>query len=106
MDFVEAVYKVSNSFPREETFGLKGQLRRAAVSVPSNVAEGQSRRGSREFLQHIAIALGSLNEAETQILIAGRLEYITQEEAATLLASADEVGRLLNGLSNAIEKKL
>ena len=106
MDFVEAVYKVSNSFPREETFGLKGQLRRAAVSVPSNIAEGQSRRGSREFLHHLGIALGSLSEAETQILIASRLEYVTQDEAAVLLASADEVGRLLNGLSNAIEKKL
>ena len=106
MDFVEAVYRASNCFPKEETFGLKSQLRRAAVSVPSNVAEGQSRRGSREFVRYIGIALGSLNEAETQILIAARLDYISKEDLAGRLDSADEVGRLLNGLSNAIERRI
>lgn len=76
IDLVEAVYKVSREFPKEEIYGLTAQLRRAAASVPSNIAEGQGRKSTREFLHYLSIAHGSLRELETQLLIAARLSYI------------------------------
>ena len=76
MDLVEATYEATTQFPKEETYGLKSQLRRASVSIPSNIAEGQGRSSTKEFLHHLSIAYGSLREIETQILIAGRLQYL------------------------------
>ena len=84
MDLVEEVYKASKSFPREEIHGLTSQLRRAAISIPSNVAEGQGRRTTLDFLRHVSIAYGSLLELETQILIATRLGYLIPESVKTL----------------------
>jgi len=98
MDLVAAVYLASQQFPREETFGLRAQIRRAAVSVPSNIAEGQGRAGDKEMVHFLRIAHGSLRELETQVLIAERLCYIPPEETQPLLTLAGEVGRLLNGL--------
>jgi len=102
MDFVEAIYRLSQRFPREELYGLTNQLRRSAVSVPSNVAEGQGRGIGLEFARFLRIANGSRQEAETQILIAVRLGYITESEAADALGLGDEVGRLLAGLLRSI----
>lgn len=73
MDLVEEVYRATREFPREEVFALSGQLRRAVVSIPSNVAEGQGRWSTKEFLHHLSISYGSLREVETQVLIAYRL---------------------------------
>lgn len=98
MDLVEEVYTASKSFPREEIYGLTSQLRRAAVSIPSNVAEGQGRRTTPDFLRHLSIAYGSLREVETQILIATRLRYLAAEKCQDVMKIAGEVGRLLNGL--------
>ena len=98
MDLVEEVYKSSRDFPREEIYGLTSQIRRAAVSVPSNIAEGQGRRTTSDFLRHLSIAYGSLSEVETQLLIAGRLKYIAQARLSLVMNRAAEVGRLLNGL--------
>jgi len=98
MDLVEAVYRASRNFPREETYALTNQIRRAAVSVPSNIAEGQGRRTTADFLRHLSIAYGSLREVETQILIAARLGYATKEMTSGVMNLAGEVGRLLNGL--------
>lgn len=106
IDLVEGIYRVSDRFPRSELYGLTSQIRRGVVSVPSNIAEGQSRRGSREFVHHLGIAYGSLSEVETQLVIAERLGYIDTRQLQHLLDAAAEVGRLINGLSNAIEKKI
>ncbi|PYS23202.1 MAG: four helix bundle protein [Acidobacteria bacterium] len=98
MDLVEDVYKTTKDFPREELYALTGQIRRAAVSIPSNIAEGQGRRTTADFLRHLSIAYGSLREVETQALIARRLNYIVQARLEEVMNRAGEVGRLLNGL--------
>ncbi len=105
MDLVEAVYGATKLFPKEELYGLTSQLRRAAVSIPSNIAEGQGRKSLNEFLHFLSIAYGSLREVETQILIAGRLNYLTQPEVRRLIEFTSEVGRLINGLANSLSKK-
>jgi four helix bundle protein len=102
---VQEVYEATKNFPREEVYGLTSQLRRAVVSIPSNIAEGQGRRSTAEFLNFLSIAHGSLREVETQILIAERLEYIEREQANGLMNLAGEVGRLINGLSNSLQAK-
>jgi four helix bundle protein len=96
--FVVEVYKLSRRFPREETYGLTNQVRRAAVSVPSNIAEGQGRGVGQAFSQHIRIAQGSLQEVETQLVIAAKLNYISEAELAELLEQSAEIGRLNRGL--------
>lgn len=106
MDLVKLVYDLSDKFPREELFCLTLQIRKALVSVPSNIAEGQGRRSTKEFLRHLSIAYGSLMEAETQTLIAEMRNYITAEESAKVIAKCAEVGRLVNGLVNSLEIKL
>ena len=103
MDFVEQVYEATKVFPREELYGLTSQLRRAVVSIPSNIAEGQGRNSQKEFVHYLAIAYGSLREAETQLLISGRLHYLKQQELNKLMELAGEVGRLLNGLSKSLQ---
>ncbi|MDX2032128.1 MAG: four helix bundle protein [Blastocatellia bacterium] len=106
MDLVAEVYEATSEFPKEETYGLRSQLRRAAVSIPSNLAEGQGRDSPREFVRHLSIAYGSLCEVETQILIAKRLTFLERDAAETLMHRCAEVGRLINGLSRAIAKQL
>lgn len=104
MDLVEEIYKASQGFPREELYGLTSQIRRAAVSIPSNIAEGQGRQTTPDFLRHLSIAYGSLREVETQILIAGRLRYLDATTVEAVIRSGGEVGRLLNGLMNALTR--
>ncbi len=98
IEFVQAVYAISSKFPQEEMLGLKSQLRRAAVSVPSNIAEGQGRASRGEFLQFLGHARGSLYEIETQIVIASNLRYFSVEDRDLLLAEAQRLGRILNAL--------
>jgi four helix bundle protein len=104
MDLVEDVYKRTKGFPREELYGLTSQLRRAVVSVPSNIAEGQGRNFTKEFLHHLSIAYGSLCEVGTQILIAHRLGFLERRDVELLDGLSSEVGRLINGLSNKLPK--
>src|SRR5437870_3640043 len=94
MDFAEEVHRISRSFPRHELFGLTSQLRRAAISVPSNIAEGQGRGGPKEFIQFLNISSGSLQEAETQLLLGSRFGYVTSSDLERVLEKANEVGRL------------
>ncbi len=98
IDLVVEIYRTTHGFPKEETYGLTAQLRRAAVSIPSNIAEGQGRGSTGEFKLFLGHALGSLFEVETQITIAQKLEYITSEQAVKLLARTSELGKILNGL--------
>jgi four helix bundle protein len=105
MDLVEAIYQTTKVFPKEEIYALTSQLRRAAVSIPSNIAEGQGRLSSKEFRSFLSVAHGSVREVETQIMIAQRLHYISKEKATTVLEIAAEVGRLLQGLMKSVESK-
>jgi four helix bundle protein len=104
MDLVIEVYTISRAFPREEIYGLTSQLRRAAVSVPSNIAEGQGRRTTADFLRYLSISYGSLREVETQTIIATRLGYLTDRRSQVVLNLAAQVGRLLNGLMASLER--
>jgi len=103
MDLVTAIYRITASFPREEIYGLTSQMRRAAVSVPSNIAEGQGRHGAAEFRHFLRQASGSLTELETQVMIAERLCYISPEAASEILRNAAEVGKILNGLLHSLQ---
>lgn len=103
MDFVAEVYRVTRGFPKEEQYGITSQLRRAAVSIPSNIAEGQGRQTTGEFRQFLGHARGSLLETETQILLSERLEYLDHQTSNCLLEQASEVGRILNGLLTSLE---
>ena len=105
MDLVEAVYAASAGLPRDEQFGLTAQMRRAAVSVPANIAEGQGRRTVGEFLNQLSVSHGSLRELETQIMVATRLKYLPESAGMQLLTDAGEVGRLLNGLRRSLEER-
>ena len=100
MELVTAIYQATQAFPKEELYGLTSQLRRAAVSVPSNIAEGQGRLTRGEFRQFLGQAKGSLSELETQLLIAHNLGYL--QDCSTLLGQKTEVTRLLNGLLNSL----
>lgn len=98
MAWVEAVYRASGELPREERFGVASQLRRAAVSVPSNIAEGWARESRKEKAQFLAIAQGSLAEAETLLLMAQRKQWIDRDRLESLLDAVDELSRMLTRL--------
>lgn len=104
MDLVETVYSISANFPKEERYGLASQMRRAAVSIPSNIAEGTARKSNKELLQFISIAMGSVAELETQYLIAIRLGYDNEENKMMTLII--DVKKLLLGFRNYIKGKL
>lgn len=104
MDLVEEVYKETRSLPKEETYGLLSQIRRAAVSIPSNIAEGQGRDSTKEFLHHLSFAYGTLCELQTQLLLACRLGYLSQQAYEHLEDSSSCVARLINGLSNSLRR--
>lgn len=105
IDWIEAVYRGTTRWPADERFGLTSQVRRASVSVASNIAEGAARQSTGEFLQFVGIARGSLAEAETQLLIAHRLGFLDDETKHTLTASADRISRMLASLASALKRR-
>jgi four helix bundle protein len=105
MDLVTTLYDATEEFPKRGTYSLTDQMRRAAVSVPSNIAEGQAHYSNREFRHFLRHSRGSLAELETQVLIAQRRNYLSEKQAAELLKRADEVGRILSGLINSLKEK-
>ncbi len=104
MELVTNVYRATENFPKHETYGLRGQIRRAAVSIPSNIAEGQGRNSRREFQQFLGHAKGSLVELETQVMIAANLGYLTSQQSEELLQQTERISRLLNGLIKSLQK--
>ena len=101
--FVKEIYLVTAQFPPAEIYGLTGQIRRAAVSIPSNIAEGQGRNSGKEFRQFLGIALGSVGEVETQLIIAKEIAYLNVEELNPLLERIDHIRKMLRGLSNSLK---
>ena len=95
MDLVETVYRITAGFPSGEQWGLVSQMRRSAISVPSNIAEGYGRQATGEYRHHVSIGRGSLLELETQILLAVRLKYLSVEDAEPVLKETDEISRML-----------
>ena len=102
IDFVTKIYSISKDFPKEESFGLQSQIRRAAISIPSNISEGASRNSKKEFIQFLYIALGSASEMETQLIIANKIGYITDVDP--LLKEVDSIKKMLNGLISFLKK--
>ncbi|HKY21820.1 MAG TPA: four helix bundle protein [Vicinamibacterales bacterium] len=103
MHLVEEIYRVTRCFPREEQFGLTSQIRRASVSIPSNIGEGKRRKRQRAFLHHLDIALGSQGEVEVQLEIARRVGFLPPSEYTRIQEIVEEVGRMLNGLISSMQ---
>jgi four helix bundle protein len=106
MDLVEAVYRMSGSFPKTEVYGLTSQIRRAVISVPSNIAEGHTRESTREYLKHLSMAQASLAEVETQLELASRLGYTGEAELKPALDTCVVLGKQLYRLRDALRKRL
>lgn len=106
IQLVKQVYKISENFPKHETYTLTSQMRRSAISVASNIAEGHARNYTKEYIRFSEISYGSLAELETQVVIAFELNYITQEELDELFAKSSEIGKMLNGLLTSLARKL
>ncbi len=106
VDFVVMIYKMTESFPKEEKFGLTSQIRRASVSIPANIAEGAARKSDKEFLQFLFISQGSASEVETEIIIAYRLGFLSESNYESLNKSLDDIGRMITGLSNHLKRKM
>jgi four helix bundle protein len=105
MQLVEEIYRVAAGFPQHEIYGLANQLRRAAVSVPSNIAEGHTREHTKEYLHHLSMAQASLTEIETQLEIALRLKYLSVEQFRTSVEQSKALGKQLYALRNALNKR-
>lgn len=102
MELVKVIYELTKSWPKDEMYGLISQIRRAAVAVPSNIAEGHGRRSGKEFIRFLNISHGSLMEVETQIQIAYELGYVRKESCSSCLKTTNELGRIIFGLSNSV----
>jgi len=105
MDYIVISYELIQDFPKEEIYGLTSQLRRSAVSIPSNIAEGHGRNTRGEHVQFLGIARGSLKESETQIILASKLNYISNEKSQSTLLKSQEVGILLGKLIHSLKEK-
>lgn len=103
---VTDIYRITADFPKEEIYGLTSQIRRCAISIPSNIAEGRGKRSTRDFIRFLNISYGSLCELETQCIIAQNLSLLTPLSCEALLSSTSEIARMLNGLISSLEAKL
>jgi four helix bundle protein len=105
MTLAAECYQVTRAFPKEELVGISSQIRRAAASVPANIAEGQGRYSTKEFLRHLSIARGSLNELETHLILSQRIGLLPNDRLLPLLDLADEISRMLTGLRKSLLRK-
>ena len=106
MALAEECYRVTKDFPKEELFGITSQIRRAAASIPANIAEGQGREHTKEFLRHLSVARGSLLELETHVMLSQRIGLLDQAKATPILTQTERISRMLSGLRKALEKRL
>ena len=106
VDLAEAIYRITELFPKHQQYSLCQQMQKAAVSISSNIAEGSGRNSTKEFLHFLSISYGSMAELETQIIIAQRLQFISIHEYEPLLAQIQEIGKMLNGLQASVRKNL
>src|SRR5262245_44450423 len=106
MDLAEECYRATKGFPKEELFGMSSQIRRAAASIPANIAEGQGREHTKEFLRHLSFARGSLMELETHLMLSQRVGLLDEALIAPLLSQADRISRMLTSLRRALLKRL
>ncbi len=104
MDLVEAIYDITREYPKAEEFGLKAQMRRAAVSIPTNIAEGQGRHRPKMFRQFLDIAMGSLSELETQVYLSVRLRLLTKEKSIAICSRCEEIVKMIYGLANSLRE--
>ena len=102
MNLVEIIYLQTRTFPKEEMYGLTSQIRRAAVSIPANIAEGNARKSRKEYLQYLSIATGSIAELETHIMIACRLNFLEIDNISLLQTQLQSVGKLLSALRKSL----
>jgi len=105
VELVSNIYSLSNQFPKDELYGLTSQMRRAALSIPSNIAEGCARNHDKELLQFLYIALGSFSELETQVIVAKNIGYIKEIDFNQLTEKLADIGKLLVGLINSVKNK-
>jgi len=105
MELAQQVYRMTEAFPKREIYGLAAQLRRAGVSVPSNIAEGYGRGSRKEYVQFLSIAQGSLKELETQVILSEKLAYAAAAQAAIVLSEAEVIGKMLGGLIRSLRAK-
>ena len=103
IELVKDIYQITTKFPPVEIYGLTNQLRRAAISIPSNIAEGQGRNSFKEIKQFLAIALGSLAELETQLIISHEIGYLNREDSSKLSAALDNIRKMLKALANSLK---
>lgn len=106
ISFVKLLYQATATFPKEELFGLSSQMRRAAVSIPSNIAEGYGRHSQRELLRFLTIAVGSTSELETQLIICQQLGYLSAEDYQLLQCSLSSIAKMLNALKRSIREQI
>ena len=106
MLLVKEIYVFTIDFPKHEVYGLTGQIRRSAISIPSNIAEGYGRESPKEFARFLRIARGSLSELQTQLYLSDNLDYVQADQFNKLLEASDEIGRMLRGLQNTLDSQL
>jgi four helix bundle protein len=106
MDLAAQCYQVTKAFPKDELFGMTSQIRRAATSIPANIAEGQGRQHTKEFVQFLSVARGSLSELETHLILCQRVGLLKPQQLDLLMAMTDRISRMLSGLRKALENRL
>jgi len=106
MILAKETYRITRPFPRDEIYGLTSQIRRAAVSIPSNIAEGWGRKSRRDFIRFLTIARGSATELESEILLSSEIGYLSKEIAESFIKDTIEIGKMLNSLIKSLQAKL
>jgi four helix bundle protein len=106
MDLAAECYRITRGFPRDELFGMTSQIRRSAASIPANIAEGQGREHTKEFLNHLSMARGSLMELQTHLLLAQRVGLLNENELPPLMALCERISQMISRLRQALERKL